>query len=374
MSKGKISDIKPGMLVQLEVSSGPDLGIVYHADTDIFNVLLLDNSKENVPARIDADDIICAWNLSQLAPCVIRDLLKGRGSGWKSALDLAIVYRSTSTESVEMTLEEISELVSKQLGKQVSVSVKDAKPEGVEPRTEVFVVPESGVIDHEAQVGEEFEIKGVRYRAIADTRDCAVCALKSDGRCGYYGGTCSPDARFDGESIIFERVPPEDEDEYEDDVSADVAIGDTINLGGTTFICEEDDCEDGCTRCNLSLARYCEAVRCYRTTRRDGKSVHFVKVSDNSKATCKSSETADMRKGQKPSIASEIHDLYEVEPAVGVIIEDNGNKLKVVESDLGCDVCYFCDDDVENCKHIICAGRHRKDGKNIILQEVREEE
>ena len=33
MNKGTISDIKPGMLVKLVGSVGPDLGIVYHADS-----------------------------------------------------------------------------------------------------------------------------------------------------------------------------------------------------------------------------------------------------------------------------------------------------------------------------------------------------
>lgn len=81
-----------------------------------------------------------------------------------------------------------------------------------------------------------------------------------------------------------------------------------------------------------------------------------------------------MRKGQKPSIASEIHDLYEVEPAIGDIVEDNGKKLKVVESDGGCVNCYFENKDIKDCKHIICYKCHRKDGKHIILQEVKEEE
>ncbi len=214
MSKGTISDIKPGMLVKLEISAGPYLGIVYHADNGIFNVLLLDNINENVPTRVDVDEISCAWDLSQLSTYVISDLLQGRASGWTTALDNAVVYRSIRHETVEMTLEEISELVSKQLGKPVSVSVKDSKSEGVEPRAEVFIVPEDGAIARDAQIGEEFEIKGVRYRAIEDTRasndGCNGCALKADRRCCYYAGLCSS-VREDGKSILFERVHTEDQ-------------------------------------------------------------------------------------------------------------------------------------------------------------------
>jgi hypothetical protein len=303
MNKGTVSDIKPGMLVKLEVSAGPDLGIVYHADTDIFNVLLLDNSGVNIPTCVGADEIICAWNLSQIPTYGMSDLLQGCIGGWKSILDIAVVYRSNRPETVEMTLEEISELVSKQLGKPVSISVKDSKPEGVEPRTEVFVVPANGAIDYDALIGEEFEIKGVRYRVIEDTRtpnsSCGGCALKSDGLCGYYMGNCGSE-RLDGKTILFERVHAED--------------------------------------------------------------------------ACKSSETSDMSKSQKTTIATEIHDLYAVEPAIGYIIEDRGKRLKAVECNSGCVGCYFCDDDIEDWKHIICAGRHRKDGKNIILQEVEEEQ
>lgn len=210
MNKGTVSDIKPGMLVKLVGSTGPDLGIVYHADTDIFNVLLLDNSGVTLPVCVGADEIICAWSLSQLPTYIISDILQGCIGGWKSILDNAVVYRSIRPEAVEMTIEEISELVSKQLGKPVSVSVKDSKPEGLESGTEVFIVPEAGSIDYDAPVGEEFEIKGVRYRAIEDTRasndGCDGCALKSDGLCGYYMGNCGSD-RLDGKPSYSREYP-----------------------------------------------------------------------------------------------------------------------------------------------------------------------
>lgn len=77
---------------------------------------------------------------------------------------------------------------------------------------------------------------------------------------------------------------------------------------------------------------------------------------------------------KKTTIATEIHDLYEFEPAIGYIFDDRGKRLKAVECNSGCVGCYFCDDDIEDCKHIICAGRHRRDGRNIILQEVKDEE
>ena len=254
MSKGTISDIKPGMLIQFEVSSGPDKGIVYSADTDIFNVLILDNSGENLPARIGADEIVCAWNISQLPTYVVGDILiNGEHNSFRSSIEKFIVYGNFKAEKLEMTLEEISELISKHIGKSVSVSVKDPKPEGVESKTEVFVEPEDGVIARDAQIGEEFEIKGVRYRVIEDTRaskgSCDGCALKADCRCCYYTGLCGY-TRRDGKPILFERVSTESD--------------------------------------------------------------------------CNSSEAADMCKGQKPTIAAEIHDLYEVEPAIGYIFEDGG--------------------------------------------------
>lgn len=287
MSKGKISDIKSGMLVKLEGSTGPDLGIVYHTDTDIFNVLILNNSGENVPTRIDAEDIICAWNLSQLSTYVISDLLQGRASGWTSALDQAVVYRSSRPEAVEMTLEEISELVSKQLGKPVSVSVKDSKPERIEPKTTVFVVPEDGVIYPDAQIGDEFEIKGVRYRAIEDTRasdsSCDGCALSADCVCGYYAGACG-ELREDGKSIIFERVLPEDEDnDHPVPGRTEVAVGECIEREGITYRCVKDRSQRVayCDGCDLG-DKFCSDFECSAACREDGISVHFVKVSDTS--------------------------------------------------------------------------------------------
>lgn len=285
MNKGDVSDIKPGMLVKLAVSAGPDLGLVYHADADIFSVLILNNSGENGPTRIDAEDIICAWNLSQLSTYVIGDLLQGRASGWTSALDKAVVYRSIRPEAVEMTLEEISELVSKQLGKPVSVSVKDAEPEGVEPGTEVVVVPEDGAIARDAQIGEEFEIKGVRYRVIEDTRasngHCDGCALKTDRRCCYYTGLCGSD-RKDGKSILFERVPAEDEHpDYSESDRIEVAVGECMELDGITYRCVKDSSQRVayCNGCALG-DRICADFECSAERRKDGISVHFIKVSD----------------------------------------------------------------------------------------------
>lgn len=298
MNKGAVSDIKSGMLVQIEVSSGPDKGIVSTADTDLFNVIFLDNSGENIPACVSADEIVCAWDISRLPTYVIGDLLQGRGNSWKSMLDNAVVYRRIRTESVEMTLEEISEIVSKHLGKSVSVSVsvresesesgksesakteeepndysesgrvevavgdfikrdgityrcvEDApqtspscvgcafyedkfcanitcsaycreddksvhfvEVEEAEPGRDVFIVPDNGFIEYDAPIGEEFEIKGLRYRVIEDTRDpnteCDGCALKSDGLCDYYRGFCASE-RVDGKTILFKRVHTEE--------------------------------------------------------------------------------------------------------------------------------------------------------------------
>lgn len=287
MSKGTISDIKPGMLVKLEVSAGPDLGIVYHADSGIFNVLLLNNSGENVPTRIDVDEISCAWNLSQLSTYVISDLLQGRAFGWTTALDNAVVYQSSRPEAIELTLEEISELASKQLGKPVSVSVKDSKSEGVEPRAEVFVVPEDGAIARDAQIGEEFEIKGVRYRVIEDTRasnnSCDGCALKADHRCCYYTGLCGSD-RKDGKSILFERAHTEDKHtDYSESNRIEVAVGECIKRDGVTYRCVEDRSQRVayCDGCDLG-DKFCSDFECSAACREDGMSVHFIKVSDTS--------------------------------------------------------------------------------------------
>lgn len=77
---------------------------------------------------------------------------------------------------------------------------------------------------------------------------------------------------------------------------------------------------------------------------------------------------------KKTAVDTETHGRCKIEPAVGDTIEDDGKKLKVVECASGCVGCYFCDDEIDACKHIVCAARHRKDGTSIILQEVKEEE
>ena len=369
MNKGTISDIKPGMLVKLVGSVGPDLGIVYHADNGILNVLLLDNINGNVPTRVDVDEISCAWDLSQLATYVISDLLQGCAIGWTSVLDNALVYRSVRPEAVEMTLEEISELVSKQLGKPVTVTVKESEScESERDKTEGKVDDCSESDKIEVAVGECVELDGITYRCVVDMRQrspyCDGCEL-SDKFCADF--ECSSACRSDGISVHFVKIDGEPTDKVihvaaGERLDRDAQIGEEFEIAGDVYRAVEDS-SCSCRHCDLEHEDLCGRLgACCSRARSDGKSIAFKRI------------PAQITGEQKPTIAREIHNLYEVEPAVGYVIEVDGKKLKALEHDKGCVGCYFCDDDIDSCKHIICAGRHRKDGKNIVLQEVEEEQ
>lgn len=212
MNKGTVSDIKPGMLVQIEVSSGPDKGIVYRADTDNFNVLILDNSGENLPACIGADEIICAWDVSQLPTYVLGDLLIcGEHTSFRSAIENSIVYGNYKAEKLELTLEEISEIVSKYIGKSVSVSVKESESgESESDKTEDETDDCSETVRVEVAVGECITRDGVTYRCVKDRSQrvaywngCDGCDL-GDKLCSDL--ECSAACREDGISVHFVKV------------------------------------------------------------------------------------------------------------------------------------------------------------------------
>lgn len=81
--------------------------------------------------------------------------------------------------------------------------------------------------------------------------------------------------------------------DYSDCGSVEPKIGEVFRYNGLTLRCEEGGCGNGCALLELP----CHAFECVKASRKDGKRVHFVDVSEKEKPTASEDSSSTQKEG-----------------------------------------------------------------------------
>lgn len=101
--------------------------------------------------------------------------------------------------------------------------------------------------------------------------------------------------KLNGDDFEVESEPDEETiKDYSDCGSVEPKIGEVFRYNGLVLRCEEGDCT-GCFGCDIDFP--CATFKCGKASRKDGKGVHFVDISEKENTTASEDSSATQEEG-----------------------------------------------------------------------------
>jgi hypothetical protein len=396
-------NVKPGTLALVENGIGGANAILVYLRglQEVHGFTISAEGVIGCARSVPHNHVIKAFGITCVDGGRIRDLLTELFTGNGTVCqDLYKIYER-STKIVDMTIEEVSEIVSRQRGETVKVNIVEQCEESTddeEPTESVYVAPENTVkADNDTEtttdtangqntyiynskeandgmiepaIGDIVICDGVKTVA-EESSSCDGCFLDSR-TCGML--ICEASLRKDGKPIKLSRVVSEDtaddngttekrewelsEHSYD---SIEPAVGDVVRVYGVR--CTVAEGAGSCHKCE-ARANGCSLMRCTASTRLDNTYVYLEKIEDGT--VTESSDDGN----SEWSISEQDKDV--VEPRLGTTGYVYGVKAAVADvAELhGDNPCEHCVARGNGCFKVVCARSDRGDNTGIYLRKA----
>lgn len=277
------------------------------------------------------EDIIKAFGITCVDGERIRELLTELYTGNGTACQHRYKIYERSTRIVDMTIEEVSKIVSERRGETVKVNIVEQCEESTDAR-------EEELMKLSVQIAEELnESDYIAPENTVKADDNAETTEDTANRQNIY--------TYNTEEAIDDMIEP--------------AVGDIVICDGVKTVAEE--CDGCCSDCFLS-SRMCGGILCAASDRKDSKSVKLRKVVGED---ADDNGTTEKREWE---LSADSYDS--IEPAVGDIVTVYGVRCTVAE---GSGSCYKCAARTNGCALMHCAASNRLDSKYVYLKKIEDE-
>ena len=360
-------NVKPGTLALAENGLGGANAILVYLinQREVRGFTISDEGVIGCAVAVPHENIIKAFGITCADEGHIRHLLIELFTGNRTACQNLYKIYERAAKIVDMTIEEVSEIVSRQRGEAVKVNIvkqceESTDAEVADADTEK---PDEGVY---VSPGDTIEHNGKTIMAIAsDEAECPRSCLNGEDCRGL---DCMGDCGRT--EVVFREVDKDTEtindsacepithiyNSAENGEMLEPAIGDIVIYDGVKTVVEESD--GCCNDCFLS-SRMCGRMRCTANSRKDDKSVKLRKVIDK--------DTDDNGTTDKREWELSEHSYDSIEPAIGDVVTVYGVRCAVVE---GSGSCHKCVAITNGCAFMNCTASDRLDSKYVYLEKV----
>lgn len=316
-------NVKPGTLALIENGIGGANAILVYLKglQEVHGFTISAEGVIGCSRSVPHKCVISAFDVTCADGARIRDLLTELFTGSGTACQNLYKIYERSTKIVDMTIEEVSEIVSRQRGETVKVNIVEQCEESVDDEesadAEELVESICADLENNAKVDNDTE-------TTEDTADRQTTHT------------------YNTEETNGDMLEP--------------AIGDIVVCDGIKTIVE--GANGGCTDCFLS-SRMCGGMLCTASFRKDGKSVKLRKVLDD--------YTDDNRTAGRREWELSEYSYDSIDPAVGDTVTVYGVRCRVAE---GSGSCHKCVARTNGCALMDCTAGDRQDNKYVYLEKI----
>jgi hypothetical protein len=312
------NNVKPGTLALVENGIGGANAILVYLinQQEVRGFTISAEGVIGCARAVPHENIIKAFGITCVDGWRIRELLIELFTGSRTACQNLYKIYERSPKIVDMTIAEVSEVVSRQRGETVKVNIVEQCKESTndeEPTESVYEDQRNTVkVDNDTETTED----------------------NANGQNTH---------TYNYEEATDDTIEP--------------AIGDIVVYDGVAALVEESD--GGCDGCFLS-SRMCGRILCAASLRKDGKQVRLCKVVGTD---------ADDDKGTTEKREWELseHSYDSIEPAIGDVVTVYGVRCTVAE---GAGSCHKCAARANGCAFMDCTASDRQDSKYVYLKKI----
>lgn len=325
-------NVKPGTLALVENGIGGANAILVYLKglQEVHGFTISAEGVIGCSRSVSHKCVIKAFGITCVDGWRIRDLLTELFTGNGTVCqDLYKIYER-SIKIVDMTIEEVSEVVSRQRGETVKVNIVEQCKESTDAREEELMklsVQIAEELDESVYVAPENTVK-----VDNDTETTEDTANRQN--------THIYNSKEANEGMI------------------EPAIGDIVICDGVKTVAEESGSCDGC----FLDSRTCGMIICEASLRKDGKPIKLSRVvSEN---TADDNGTTEKREWELSE-----HSSDRIEPSVGDVVTVYGVRCTVAEGAGSCDKCAARE---KGCSLMRCTASTRLDNTYVYLEKIKD--
>ena len=306
MDINNFENVKPGTLALVENGIGGASAIVVYLKglQEVHGFTISAEGVIGCAITVPHENIIKAFGITCVDGTRIRDLLTELFTGNGTVCqDLYKIYQR-STKIIDMTIEEVSEIVSRQRGKTVKVNIVEQCEESIEDEESIddaddnrtagrreWELSEHSCHSIEPAIGDVVTVYGVRCTVAEGSASCHKCEARANG-CALMH--CAASDRQDNKYVYLEKIEDGVVADRSDDGNSEWSIstqdkdvvepklGTTGYVYGVKAVVSEVSELHGDNPCDHCAARGngCLRVVCIKADRSDKTGIYLRKAED----------------------------------------------------------------------------------------------